>query len=202
MTDQMQTMRDDLAYMRAMAAEGGRGSPKGGLIIAAGGFLYGAASIAAWASLTGRLPYGTAGVWAPWAIATVAFYAALFVLVRGIKRDGLESGAGRLVGAAWMGLGWSMFTIIVSAVGASYVTQSPLVWAVIPSVFLAIYGAGWTVAATAARKGWMGVVAVSSFLSAIGLGLIAQNPMSWLAYGVALMLLGGAPGLVLARRAA
>lgn len=202
MTDQMQTMRDDLAFMRAMAAEGGQGSPKGGIIIAAGGFLYGAASIAAWASLTGRTGFGAPGVWAPWAIATLVFYAVLFVAVRAIKRDGARSGAGRLVGTAWMGLGFAMFTIIVSAIASSYVTQSPLVWATVPSVFLAIYGAGWTVAAAASRKAWMSAVATASFAAAIGLGLIAANSVSWLAYGAALMLLGGVPGLVLARRAA
>lgn len=202
MTDNMQSMRDDLAFMRAMAAEGGQGSPKGGIIIAAGGFLYGAASIAAWASLTERLPFGTVGVWSPWLVATAGFYAVLFVAVRAIKREGTNTGMGRLVGAAWMGLGFAMFTIILSTVAASYVTQSPLVWAAVPSVFLAIYGAGWTVAGTASRKGWMGVVAVLSFLAAVGLGLIAQTSTAWLAYGAALMLLGGLPGLVLARRPA
>ena len=202
MTDHMQTMRDDLAFMRAMAAEGGQGSPKGGIIISAGGFLYGMAAMAEWASLTRRLPFGSTGVWAPWLVATVVFYAVLFFTVRAIKRGGAEGGAGRLVGAAWMGLGFAMFTIILSCVAAATVTQSPVVWASVPSVFLSIYGAGWTVAATASRKGWMAVVAVLSFLAAIGLGLIAQTTTAWLAYGAALMLLGGVPGLVLARRRA
>jgi hypothetical protein len=201
MTDQMRTMRDDLAFMRAMAAEGGQGSPKGGIIIAAGGFFYGGAAIAAWASLTGRLPFGVTGMWAPWLIATVAFYAVLFLAVRAIKR-GASGGAGRLVGAAWMGLGLTMFSIILSAIAANYVTQSPVVWATVPSVFIAIYGAGWTVAASAARKGWMWAVAILSFVTAVGLGLIAQTSGAYLAYGAALMLLGGVPGLVLARRPA
>ena len=202
MTDQLQTMREDLAFMRAMASEGGQGSPKGGIIIAAGGFLYGAAAMVEWGSLTRRLPFGSVGVWAPWLVATAAFYAVLFFAVRAIKRDGAESGAGRLVGAAWMGLGFAMFTIILSCVAASTVTQSPVVWAAVPSVFLAIYGAGWTVAATGSRKAWMAIVAALSFLAAVGLGLLAQTSTAWLAYGAALMLLGGVPGLVLARRAA
>ena len=201
MTD-IQSIRDDLAYMRGLADEGRQPSRGGGVILAAGGFAYGAASFAGWALLTGAAPGGAGVIWAPWVAASVVFYAVLFAQLRTLKREGAKAGTApaTLSGLAWAAMGGAMFTLILAAVAANWVTGSPLVWAVIPSVFLALYGTGWTVAAAASGQGWMRNVALLSFASSVAIAFLAGSTGVWLAYGVALCALGGAPGLVLARK--
>ncbi len=197
----IQSIRDDLAYMRGLADDGRRPSRRGGVILAAGGFTYGLASFAGWACLTGFAPGGAAAVWAPWTAATLVFYAVMFVQLRALKREGKGSGTApsNLSGLAWAAMGGAMFTLILSAVAANWTTGSPLVWAVVPSVFLALYGTGWTVAAAASGRTWMRNLALASFAGAVAIAFVAGSTTVWLAYGVALMLLGGAPGVVLAR---
>ena len=121
-------------------------------IIATGGFVYGLASLAAWAVLSGRLPGGAVGVWAPWLAATVVFYAVLFVMIRRIKRERTSGGLPRVTGSAWAAIGGAMFTIILSAVVAAQVLNSAVVWAMVPSVFLSLYGAGWLIASCLTRR--------------------------------------------------
>ncbi len=197
----IQSIRDDLAYMRGLADDGRRPSRKGGLILAAGGFIYGLASFAGWACQAGIAPSGAQATWAPWLAASIVFYAALFVLLRAMKREGRGGGStpSTLSGLAWSAMGGAMFTLILAAAAADWATRSPLVWAVVPSVFLALYGTGWTVAAAASGRGWMRNLALLSFASAVAIAFLAGSTTVWLAYGAALVLLGGVPGLVLAR---
>jgi hypothetical protein len=198
----IQSIRDDLAYMRGLADDGRRPSRGGGVILAAGGFAYGAASLAAGGMVTGVLPGSAAGFWAPWAAATVLFYAVLFVQLRAIKREEPRSltAPSTLSGLAWSAMGGAAISVILAGVAAGWVTGSSLVWAVMPSVFLALYGVGWTVAAAASGAAWMRNVALLSFASATAIAFLAASPLMWLAYGAALMGLAGGPGLLLARK--
>ena len=196
----MQTVRDDLAFLRTMAEGGRQPGRHTGVILATGGFAYGLASCAAWAVLDGRLPGGTAAIWAPWLLATVVFYAVLFAALRGVTRgERARPGPNQLSGLAWAAMGGVMFSVILATVVANVVTGSPLVWTSIPSIFIALYGAGWTVAAAAAGRGWMRGVALASFAGAVALAFLAGRAEQYLAYGAALMLLGGIPGLALMR---
>ena len=201
MTD-IDSIRSDLAFMRAMADDGRTPSPQGGVILAAGGFIFGAASFAAWGVLSGRLPGGAPAAWAPWAAAMAVFVPVLVLALRAIGREKGGAAAGSLpavAGMAWGALGGAMFTLIAAAVAANVVTGSPAAWSFIPSVFLALYGAGWTVACAASGRGWMRWVALASFAASVVLACLAASPAVYLVYGAALMLLGGLPGLVLAR---
>ena len=201
MTDQMQTAREDLAFLRAMAAEGGRAAPQGGIIIAAGGFLFGAASVAAWAILSGRIAWGANLVWAPWLVATAAFYLLLFLALRGIKREGSRGVSGRLAGQAWSALGGAMFTIVAGYVIAAALARNAAMWNTLPTVFLALYGAGWLVAGVATGRAWPRAVGLLSFVAAVVIACLAGSVDVWLAYGAALVVVGGLPGLYAMRTA-
>ena len=197
----IQGIRDDLAYMRGLADDGRQPSRRGGVILAAGGFAYGAASLTAWLQYTGGLPGGVAAAWIPWGAATVVFYAVLFPQLAVLKRAAGRSSTApaTLSGLAWSAIGAAMFSLILAAVAANVTTRSTLVWALIPSVFLALYGTGWTVAASASGRGWMRNLGLASFASSVAIAFLAATPAVWLAYAAALVLLGGVPGLVLAR---
>ena len=197
----IQGIRDDLAYMRGLADDGRQPSRRGGVILATGGFTFAAASVAAWGCLSGRLPGGAQSVWAPWTAATLVFYAVLFVQQRALKREGrcATPAPSGLSGLAWAAVGGAMFSLILAAAAASWAMRSERVWALIPSVFTALYGAGWTVAAAASGRDWMRNLALASFAGAVAIAFTANSTAVWLAYAAALALLGGAPGLVLAR---
>ena len=202
MTD-IDSIRSDLAFMRAMADDGRAPSPQGGLILAAGGFVFGAASFVAWALLAGALPGGAAAVWIPWLAASLVFAVVLATSLRAIGKgrsgEASEPGFAAVAGMAWAALGGAMFTLIAAAVAANLVTGSPAVWSLIPSVFIALYGAGWTIACVASGRGWMRSVALASFAASVLMACLSGSPLVYLAYGVALILLGGVPGLLLAR---
>ncbi len=51
--DQMQAVREDIAYMRALAEEGRRAPLLGGSVLVAGGLIGGAAAAAHWAIAAG-----------------------------------------------------------------------------------------------------------------------------------------------------
>lgn len=201
MTD-IDSIRSDLAFMRAMADDGRMPSPQGGAILAGGGFIFGLASFVAWALLDGRLPGGAPAVWIPWAAAMAVFTPVLVLSLRAIGREKgkeVDQGLPAVAGMAWAGLGGAMFTLIVAAVAANVVTGSPAVWAFVPSVFVALYGAGWTVNCAASGRSWMRTVALASFAASVVLACLAGSPAVYLGYGAALIALGGLPGLALAR---
>lgn len=198
----IQSIRDDLAYMRGLADDGRQPSRGGGVILATAGFAYGAASLAAWALLVGALPGGVAALWRPWAAATVVTYATVFLQVRAMKREEPRSrtAPATLSGVAWTAVGGASVTVIAAAAAASYVTGSALVWSLTPSVFLILYGAAWTVTAAASGKPWVRNLAVLSFASAVVVAFLVASPAVYLAYAAALAGLAGAPGLRLMAR--
>ena len=196
----IQSLQSDLAYMRGLADDGRQPSRRGGVILAAGGFTYGLASLAAWCLFEGASPMGQSVIWLPWVAATLVFYAILFTQLRAFKQAAAAqpTAPATLSGLAWSAMGGAMGTLILAAAVAHWKTGSSVVWAVVPSVFLALYGAGWTVASVAAGRIWMRRLAWASF-AAVAIAFIALTPAVWLAYGAALILLGGVPGVVLAR---
>lgn len=198
----IQNIRDDLAFLREVAESGRVGGPQGGVILATAGFVFGAASLTAWATFQGALPLSASQVWIPWLAATVIFYAVLLFALRAIKRQASGGAAARLAGVAWSALGGAAFTLLAACIAVQWTTGSPLVWATTPSVFLALYGSGWIIAGAAAERGWMKAVGYVSFAAGVTAAFLALTPHIWLFYGLALMAVMGVPGLVLARASA
>ena len=54
--DQLQSIKDDIAYMKALAQEGRQAPLLGGSILIAAGVIFGLASLGQWALLRGLLP--------------------------------------------------------------------------------------------------------------------------------------------------
>ena len=121
MTDQMQTIKDDLAYLRALAEEGRDGGERGGAIGMAAGVIFAACSVVQWAELTGRISGMVSN--GAWIVGVVLFFIALVVLK---ARMGAPAGRSRAFGVAWQGVGWAIFTLFVALAAATWRTQSPL----------------------------------------------------------------------------
>jgi hypothetical protein len=197
MTDQMQAIRDDLAFMREMSvSDEAATARKTGALLTAGGCIYAAASVEAWAASISLAPaWGQIWVWPG---ATLVFWAALGVILnRSPKARGVRD---RTAGMVWCAVGWGVCAIEAGFWAASSTLHSYEIFVGTPTVILALYGAGWTVVATVSGRRWMWWVALGAYLGAIAIGFMVTNPLIFLAYAAALLLLIAAPGLVLMRR--
>ena len=202
MTEQNQSLREDIAFVRQLA-EAGRDRPMlGGQILAAAGVVWGMASFSVW-YMTSVLRMGPGSANVVWAISFAVWMVTLFVMVRRIRTQ--CGGPQETSGAAWAGVGYAIFAIAISLGVIAWRLNLPnILWA-FPSVLLALYGAAWSVAATAFRKPWMHMMAIASFVMAPVNGWFAGDPVIWLVYAISLVGLLTAPGVYLiseARRAA
>jgi hypothetical protein len=83
---------------------------------------------------------------------------------------------------------------------ASAQLHNPGLFAATPMVILALYGAGWTVAATVSGRPWMKAVALGGYVAAVAIGFLVTSPLIFLVYAIALLLLATAPGVALMQR--
>ncbi|MDQ0465762.1 hypothetical protein QO010_003554 [Caulobacter ginsengisoli] len=203
MTDnQIQNLKDDIAFMKALAQEGQQTPLLGGAILVAAGLTFGLASVAHWALMTGQLSLGTR--WAPliiWGGALAVFFVALTVLRRRIGgKPGAGSPGNRAFGMAWASVGWTIFALSGAIAVIAYKTHSPIITAIFPSLILALYGGGWSVAAAMARKTWLWLTAIGSYVAAVVVAWFCTSPVIFLVYAAALMLLAVLPGFMLMRQ--
>lgn len=198
MADQNQTLRDDIAFVRELA-EAGRDRPMlGGQILVVCGLIYGVASFAVWVMIAVmNRPAGES--WIPWAISSALWLMVLIPMVRRTRRR--SAGPQEIAGQAWASVGYAIFAIAVSLVVVGERLHIPLIMAMFPSVLMALYGAAWSVAATAFRKRWMHAVAIASFVMAPVNGWFATSPAIYLVYAVSLIGLLTLPGLYVVRQA-
>ncbi len=197
MTDHIAAIRDDLAFMRGLAeVEEPRASRKAGVILSAAGVIFGGASLVAWRAASGALPAGVLA-WA-WLVATGLFVGVLVttLIVFGRSRGVRD----RATGMAWSGVGGALFAIFLGLYAAATATGGSAVFAAVPTVVLALYGAGWTVASTMSGRRWQAAVALGCYSAAAAIGFLAASAAVFLAYAAALLLLVAAPGLVLLAR--
>jgi hypothetical protein len=195
MSDQMQTIRDDIAYLKNLAEEGREGSERGGVIGVAAGAIFAACSVVQWAALSGRVTATASNL--AWIVGMLAFFA---VLIAVKSRLGASTGRSRIAGVAWQGVGWAVFTLFFALAVASWRTQSLLLISFAPSIILALYGAAWTVAGVISGKSWVRLMAFGSFLGAVICAWFITDPVQYLVYAAGLILLAALPGAILMRQ--
>lgn len=198
MTDQMQAARDDLAFMRELVQAGEPGErARGGRIIAFGGFIFAGCSALNGAASLGLIPWPPSAFGWSWFVAMGLFLALLFTVIG--RRDTPQSKTSKAAGMAWAALGSVIFTTVLSCLAANVATGDPAVWAVLPSVVFAVYGAGWTVSSVLSGRRWEAAVALGAFSAAVAIAFLSRSSWLYLAYAAGLVLLAGVPGLVMMR---
>jgi hypothetical protein len=198
MTDQ-NAIRDDIAFMRALAEEGRDGPLVGGSILLASGLCFGTASLANWAVITGRLIHNGWGLPAIWMASLVVFMAYLFL--SGVTKA-RQGGTSRAIGMAWSGAGLSMFFVGLSLVVMALRGHDDYVVSAFMPFILAIYGSAWFVAAALTRARWLYAVAFGAFGMALVVAWFAvDGAILYLIYALSLYALVSAPGLALVRQA-
>lgn len=201
MVDNMQSVRDDIAFMRALAQEGRRAPLLGGGILVAAGLIYAAASLVQWAMITQVLRISPWGMPVLWLGATVAFLGvARFLRARLARAPGACSPDNRAARTAWASVGWTIFVIAAIIAIIGWRTHSAVPLLMLAPLILALYALGWSVGAALTGKRWIWAVAVGSYGAALIAALVAPSPSSLLVFAAALVLLTALPGFLLIRQ--
>jgi peptidoglycan/LPS O-acetylase OafA/YrhL len=197
MTD-IQSIRDDVAFMRGLSVSEPHAARKGGVILLTAGTTFAAASLVNWAAATGHAPLAAAR-WSWW-IASGVFYLVLAAAIILIPKS--RAVRDRAASAAWLGVGLAIFCIMAGFQVAAWRLHDTTIFAGVPTVILALYGAAWLVAATVTGQGWIRLVSAGSFAASVAIAVLLDGPAVYLAYALALLALAAAPGAALLRPAA
>ncbi len=199
--DQIQSVRDDIAFMRALAEEGTQVPLLGGGVTLAAGLIFGAAAVGHWLIAEGILRLSEWALVANWIGSGVIFGIVCHLVVRrGAAQPGASSSVNKATGSAWSAIGLTIFTMFLALMVMAWVTHNAAIFNVFPVLILALYGAAWTVAADLSGQLWIRMVALGSFAAAVVMALLAASSFLMLAYAAALLLLAAVPGFILLRR--
>lgn len=197
----MQAIRDDLSYLRALAAEGRTAPFLGGSILIAAGLLFGAAALVHWAIFAGVLDLPRYAVAAAWLVAGLAFFASLMVVKRRIPgRPGAEAVSNKASSWAWAAMGWAVFAIFIAFYVASMRTGEWIIMDLFACIIMALYGSAWAFSAIITRTKWLMGVALASYAMAVVCAWFAGTTTLYLIYAAALVLLAAVPGMILRSR--
>jgi hypothetical protein len=197
----LQSVKDDIAFMRALATEGRSAPLLGGAIMIAAGLIFAAASLAHYAvAVTGAhvTPWIYPIIW--FAAAAVFALALTLLKARYRGRPGSLSPGNRAMRGVWQGLGWAAVTLFVVMAIAGIKLDDPVVFALFPSVILVLYGTAWTLGAQMSEQKWMGYIAALAFVLAALMALLVGRSTIYLAYAAALLLTAVLPGALLMRQ--
>lgn len=201
MNDRVETLRDDIAFMRAMAEEGRSAPLLGGAILTGMGLIYAAASLVQWAVLTHMINASPAILPYVWLAAVLISISVMAVFRRGLAaKPGAASPANRAVRIAWKGVGWAISAIYAALFVAVWKTGDVNLINFSPTIVLALYGVAWMVGALMISASWVRIVPWAAYAAAILLAWLIGDVNAWLAYAAALLLLATVPGLILTRQ--
>ena len=179
MNDELKTVRDDLAFLRAIAEGGGErgglGAPGAGLYGSAG-LLYGAQTLGHFAQVKGVLvmpPLGNLLLgWLP----TVIFLILMTVVIVIDRKRPQVGAANRAVSAAFSATGLANLALIVIFAAAAVRNQDFKYWLFHPAVVFIVQGAVWFVVFTLRKRAWMALVSVGWLVAGMAMGLLINRP--------------------------
>ncbi|RZI99618.1 MAG: hypothetical protein EON90_10740 [Brevundimonas sp.] len=204
MTHDTDNTAADIAWMRKLAEEGADSPMRGAPILMFSGLIYGAMSVVAWLAAADLIPLSINQASIGWFIATVIFWIMLAIMIPRIRRSGTNTLANRASGIAWSGVGWGIFALALAMGVLGWrlgETAGPALFALIPSVIMVFYGAGWAVSAAMFKDRTMWALSFASFAAAPLLAVFAGQSSQYLAYAVALFGLMALPGYLFMRAA-
>jgi hypothetical protein len=200
--DQMQSIRDDLSYMKALAEEGRRTPLLGGGVLVAAGLIYGLAALAHWAIVAGVVEAHRAVLAVVWALALLAFFGTLIALKRRmVGMPGAFAANNKAYGVAWSGLGGGMFGIGMALILASVRMDNTIFMGLFPPVILSLYGGAWLITAGLSDRSWPRFVGFGAIAAALLTAWMIGQVEQWLVYAAGLILFAAVPGYVMMREA-
>jgi hypothetical protein len=199
MTD-TQSLKDDLAFLRDLTQDSGRGLARDGFNLASVGLVFGVVSLVYWLVFWGPLANLMVLAWWLWVVGVL-----LMIVSTAIARRSLPAATGaaaRALSAAWNGVGVSLLAGGVALMAAAWrMNDAAFVLATFPILLFSLYGAAWGVAFAVKRLGWFAWISAGCFAAAVGEGLLYRSPHQWLVLSAGLFMLVGLPGLVILKKA-
>jgi hypothetical protein len=193
----MADLKDDISYMRGLAEQGRRGPILGGMFLAAAGVVFGATCFIDGAARSGLLPIAGREFLYLWLGAFAVFavvWCVLFLRLRHFPGKA-TSASNAAFGVVWSAIAIAVFVALAAVEIVAEVVKAPIVLnAYVPMIFV-LYGVAWFASAAMARRPWMYLAAAGSFVFALTMAALAENPLQTPAMGVALLLLLTLPGL-------
>lgn len=195
----------DIAWMRRLAEEGGQSPYRGASIQFAAGLIYGLASLAHGAVVTGLVAAPPAAFAVIWLGATVIFLVIMALLTMRMARDPSPcTAANRAARAVWTGVGWGVFALFAALWMVIWRTgqAGTEAFLLVPSIIMVFYGMGWAVTGAMMRNRGLTGLAVASFAAAPVLGLFVGTGLQYWGYAAALFGLMALPAWIMMRQAA
>lgn len=202
MNDEIQSARDDLAFIRALSERSGQGSITGGSVFLAGGVLYGLQCLYHWGQLKGWVNLPDI-IDLSVAVGTTVVFLAILAAVLWRERKQRQTGiASRALNAIFGGIGLANLAM-VAVFGVNAAAEGDFrLWLLYPPVIFALQGAAWYASSVIRQRGWQALVGIGWLASAVVLGLSRNSLDIYLAATTAsLFLLMALPGYVLIRLA-
>jgi hypothetical protein len=203
MATDLETARDDLAYMRSLVSGTGAMQATIGEAFVWAGLLYGSQCILHWLQTLGLAPAEGLAALAISLLPTILFCGVLTWIIwkdRNTKATGV---AARALGAVFQGAGLANLVMaLVFAYGAGRAESFGL-WLYHPIVVCMFQGVAWFVAWAILRRAWLGLVSAGWFATTVALGVavFADVGAYLLILGVALIVLMAIPGYAMWRGA-
>lgn len=195
------TLKDDVAFLRALAEGGVSGAVREGAILLAIGLIFGLVAAQYWAIDSQLLHVSaTAHTWL-WLDGLVPFL--ICVAVIAVRFPARAPGAAsRALAGAWSGMGAAFVVADVALIAASKQLGIPLLakW-MFPLILFTLIGAVWGLAFAVRRRKVFGLVAFGCFAAAILCGTLMGRPEEWLVLSAGLILLVAIPGGLMIRAA-
>jgi hypothetical protein len=200
MVNDLQALKDDIAFMRALTEDSGHSMAREGAILAAVGIIFGLTALQYW--LLRMEVFTVPRSWQPflWMDGVIVYLITLSLIHhRFPKRPGVGP---RAMEAAWAGVGIGITVAAIALLASGWRLQMPMLASgAFPIVLFTLYGTAWGVAFAVRRRTWFALVAIGCSATAVACGFLIGTREEWLVLTLGLFALVAVPGFVILRQA-
>ncbi len=203
MASDLETARDDLAYMRSLVAGGGAMQSTVGEAFTWAGALYGGQCLLHWLQTLHLMPEEGLGALAIAFGPTAVFCVVLGIIIWKDRKKPPGGASTRALNAVFQGAGLANLVMAFVFAYGSHKAESFGLWLYHPIVVCMFQGVAWYVAWVIMRRAWLGLVAAGWFATTVALGIAVFGDIGGylLILGVALIVCMAIPGWVIWRGA-
>ncbi|MFS2318809.1 hypothetical protein RMQ97_12795 [Maricaulis sp. D1M11] len=201
MSDDLETARDDLAFLRALAETPSQPNKTMGLALFSAGLIYSVQALVQWAAWAGYVALP-----GPFYLAFVISCSLVFFIVLGViiwrnRKKGSKSVSARAYESAFEAAGIANLAIVSFFIVVTIRQRDPGIWYYYTPTIFAVQAGAWFAGFRLRKRLWLGLVSAGWITAAIGLGLTAHTPTYVLIIAVALFALLAVPGWIIMRLA-
>ena len=199
MTDDIQSVRDDLAFMRALVHDKDPLPATFGGHLLAPGLLFGVFTLPVWGILTNRLPLDAAWLHWLWLPAAILYLPVFIWLLRQGRAD-TWGPSKRLFISVWSAVGTMGGVTLACLIIATFKIGGyfMLLW---PPLAFMLWGGGWMAVSIARRETWCKWLAWGCFATAALAAWLIRLPEQWLVMALGMIVWIAGPGLLIILRA-